>query len=382
MLSDQNKKRVIRLGGIEIMSLFQFWSHQRASVSVALAGVVLGIGMIFGCGSREGSGDVMNTRGLMGAKLVAQVGDGSSRLTLKTGGARRPWALLEESSVTEDLMDDFKGVYFGELEIVAYNYRPGESVQSNMHSNEDADWSHWVVVQSGHDDGRDNVLSVAGPLDFAAMNGDYGRSLDQEFINQVGAFRVDLFEVYFHRTGIVHGERYIGMNTSDNGGTGHPLKKYSDWSGYAQTHVFPLFPGSVFRNSEENPHIESDQDLSVFFARDDWFETPLLVRMGGGGTNRGEILEASRDLSAHEAEILTSLVDQGTQRRGFSRLVVIPFQGPPTFDLSNEIPPLVTVTMDFSEVLDLDETDLEVEPPVVSFKGDDDDIPFGLSISF
>jgi hypothetical protein len=283
------------------------------------------------------------------------------------------------------LMNGFEGLYFGELEIVAYDHRPGEAVQASggfgRTGGPSADWSYWVALQSGHDAGRDNVLAPGQQIDFAAMNGDFARPIEQEFVDQVGAFEIDFFEVYLYRTGVIHGGKYYGQNAELNGHTQHPLHKYPQWSSIDDAFCSPEFPGVP----------ASTQDVNVLFARSDWFPVAGVVSIGGD--NQTLTIDSSTiTLSQTQQELLESLVNQGTGRRFYSHLVIIPFNGPVAVDLAGTATPVpgatqtvaagdlvVTVDFDLTDVLDA-ATDFSA--PRVVYKGDQQNVPFGLAISF
>jgi hypothetical protein len=290
-----------------------------------------------------------------------------------------------------------EGLYFGELEIVAYDHRPGESLQASggFGNGNTGDWSYWVALQSGHDAGRDNVLAVGQQIDFAAMNGDYARPIEQAFVEGVGRFEVDFLEVYLYRTGVLSGGAYFGMNADLNGLSTHPLHKYTQWSSYADTYCNPEFPAVP----------AGGQDLNVFFARSDWFPKPTVVRMGQG-PGGPVVASATPALTPDQTAKLTSLVSQATQRRFYQDLLIIPYAGPVVLDLTNgQTPPAtnggqpgtlapsltsagnvvnarnvaVSVNFDLADILD-DATDFQV--PRVVYKGDANHVPFGLTLSF
>lgn len=279
--------------------------------------------------------------------------------------------------LTQALSSGVEGLYFGELEMVAYDYRPGAAVQAGQGFGFDQhpDWSYWVALQSGHDAGRDNVLEPGEQLDFATMNGDFARSLEQEFVDDVGEFEIDFFEVYMYRTGVIHDGAYYGMNAENNGHDQHPLHKYPQWSTIDDTYCMPQFPGIP----------EHSQDVSVLFARSDWFPQAVVVNFHGntGGADAYTVAASSIPLTQDQENLLTSLVGQGTRRRFYDNLVVIPFAGPKVVDLTAGTtgPTALTVDVNFdlSDILD-PATDLDI--PQVVFKGDASHVPFGLTVSF
>ena len=130
---------------------------------MTLAGALTLLSTSVGCGL---GGDSLSLR----AKLV-DTGSGLAASQMRSVDLIRSFLAGPSSrlfSLVEDpVSSELKGVYFGELEIVAYDYRPGESVQANSSWGSGSDWSYWVVVQSGHDAARDYVLPVGGSLEFS-----------------------------------------------------------------------------------------------------------------------------------------------------------------------------------------------------------------------
>jgi hypothetical protein len=309
----------------------------------------------------------------------------------KLGARFRDRSALPGLSVIE-------GLYFGELEIVAYDHRPGQSLQASggFGNGNPSDWSYWVALQSGHDAARDNVLALGQQIDFDAMNGDFARPIEQEFVDGVGRFEVDFLEVYLHRTGILYNGAYFGMNADLNGLSMHPLHKHPQWSSYDDQYCTPEFPGFP----------AGGQDLNVFFARSDWFPQAMRVRVSIDGTSPPVIEASSPALTSSQTAQLLSLLEQGTRRRFYRDLLVIPYAGPVVLDLTNgQTPPAtdggqpgtpapsltsagnvvnaanvaVSVNFDLSDTLDA-ATDLQV--PRVVYKADSNGVPFGLDVSF
>lgn len=301
-------------------------------------------------------------------------------------------------------LTSIEGLYFGELEIVAYDHRPGEAVQASggFGNGNPGDWSYWVALQSGHDAGRDNVLAPNQQIDFTAMNGDYARPIEQAFIDEVGEFEMDFVEVYLHRTGVIVDGKYYGMNADLNGLDKHPLHKYPQWSSIDDTFCMPVYPGFA-----------DGQDMNVIFARSDWFPEAVSVVVSRNGSEPPVIESATPALTADQEAKLLSLVAQGTQRRFYENLQIIPYAGPVILDLTNgQTPPALpdggqqepdealtsagnvvnaknvalSVNFDLGDIL-ADETDLDAtengQPaPKVVYKGDASNVPFGLTLTF
>lgn len=302
--------------------------------------------------------------------------------------ARRAMSAAKRSAV--------QGLYFGELEIVAYDHRPGQSVQNNPGFGAGTAWSYWVVLQSGHPSARDIVLQENGAIDILALNGEYGRQeFGAAFQSQVGRFDIDFFEVNFHRTGVVANGGYYGMNANGNGLDKHPLHRYPALSGLPDFFTFPTYPGF------STPQAAQGQSHSALFARRDWFPAPVLVEIERD-VGPAVITSSSISLNAKQRGLLESLVSQGTRRRFYDQLIVVPFGGPAVVPLdgqsSVDVNPQsssnpsdntgssltkasaeIRVSFDLSDVLD-PSTDFGATPPSIVYKGDANHVPFGLAI--
>lgn len=314
--------------------------------------------------------------------LLVGCADGSREAT-SVGGVL---ARLVEASVPDQLrgptvptQPTIEGLYLGELEIVAYDYRPGEAVQSEQFAfAPGGDWSHDVVVQSGHPDARDVLLQSSSTVDFDDLNGGYRSPIPEAYVNAVGTFEVDLFEVNLYRTGMLVDGSYYGMNAELNGSKLHPLHRYPPLDTvpdyYANT-VFAGFPAV-------------DQTVNVFFARDDWFPTPVLVQVASnGGGDPYTVAWSSRALSKQEDTVLTSLATQGTQRRFYSNMVIVPITAPAALDLTAGDTLQVDVVFDFVGAVDFKATDLaaiakdDSNSAELVYTADADGIPFSLDVT-
>ena len=268
-----------------------------------------------------------------------------------------------------------EGLYFGELEIVAYDFRPGETVQAGEGFGWGTDWSYWLALPSGHDAARDNVLAPGEQVDFEAMTGDFARPIESSFVDTIGAFEFDILEVFLHRTGVIYDGAYYGMNADGNGLSMHPLHKYPAWATIDDTFCMPEYPGVAPGN----------QDINVMFVRDDWFSVPTQVRIGAGTS--GLVVEsASTPLDADQESLVLSLVTQGTQRRSYRDLLFLPYGSAVTADLTGGVASSgsiagdvqVDVNFDLTDILAAD-TDLSV--PRVVYAGDASNVPFGLEMA-
>lgn len=309
-------------------------------------------------------------------------------------GCQKPEAKLQVPARIVDLgvsapagSTPIQGLYFGELELVAYNYRPGAATQTGQSFgfNGTHDWSYWVVLQSGHDTSRDNVLMPHQEIDVATLDDGFGDPPEKDFIDKVSVFDIDLFEVYLYRTGVIYNNVYYGMNADFNGLQVHPLHKYPALSSLEDHYCTPEFPGQP----------TSIQDEGVFFARPDWFPQPVIVNMKQDGNTPPALVidHSSIPLTTDQENIILSLVNNGTQRRYYDNLVFIPFSTPVSVDLNGSGTPSsvpgahqyvvgkfrISVNFDLTNIINPD-TDWSV--PRVVYNGDARNVPFGLSVSF
>ncbi|PTL77263.1 hypothetical protein DAT35_45325 [Vitiosangium sp. GDMCC 1.1324] len=282
-----------------------------------------------------------------------------------------------------------QGFYFGELEMLAYDYRPGATVQQtgqHFGFNATHDWSYWGALMSGHESARDLVLQPGQQFDAATLDEDNSDTPDKDFIENVGVFDIDLFEVYMYRTGVLHDNVYYGMNADFNGSQTHPLYKYPAWASWEDHYCDPEFPGQA----------ERSQDLNVFFVRSDWFPQPVNVTTAqepGTMPIRLVISHSSVPLTPDQESLILSLVNNGTQRRFYSNLLFIPMPGPVSVKIkdtasSSNSPGTnqyvagkfrITINFDMSDIIH-PSTDWSV--PRIRYNGDPNNIPFGLAIRF
>lgn len=279
-----------------------------------------------------------------------------------------------------------EALYFGELEIVAYHHRPGETIQTggfaSGHGN--ADWSHYVVVQSGHPDARDVVLFSENALDFDELNNTYRPEISREYLRTVGVFTIDFLEVNLYRNGVIIDSTYYGAHAENNGFDGDHLYRYPELGGISRHHAY----------TRVNGFSEHDQTHNVLFARSDWFSEPVQVRLDYDGDSRLEVAWSSRPLSSFQREVLESLADGGTNRRFYANLIIVPYGPARSFALGDGETVDVTVRFDFSDAIDFGEsrTDLDAirdvywghhtnEDIYLWFRTDENGVPMGLQVT-
>ncbi len=280
-----------------------------------------------------------------------------------------------------------RGLYFSELEIVAYDYRPGESVQSKLTTGgwDAPDWSYWVVLQSGYTQSRDNVVKKGSKLDIDEIR-PYEHVLSGDFTNATGAFEIDVFEVMMYRTGIIYDNsgtlEYYGIEETVADGA-HQLYKYPEFDGIPVHDCYPTYPGIAPINQDVNVMFVSQNFLSA--------TTPLLVRTTDGIDPKGSITveSSNRALTADEESFILNLVNEGTNRRYYRDLIIIPFDGPIRATFTDETETaktikaenlVVNVDFDIQNILDTGATNLST--PAITYNVDASNIPLGLTISF
>lgn len=282
-----------------------------------------------------------------------------------------------------------QGLYFGELEIVAYHYRPGEAIQTSdgfASGFGNLDWSHYVVVQSGQPAARDVVLFSNDVIDIDELNADFRREVSREYVEEVRTFWIDVFEVNLHGNGVIFENVFYGANAEGNGLETHPLHRYPPFSDipdhFAYTRVTG-FPGD-------------DQTHNVLFVRNDWFSEPVQVQMtNGGGGNEYEVAWSSSSLTEFQADILVSLAEGGTSRRFYSNFVIVPYGEVRSVDFSRDETITAVVRFDFSDAIDFSpgKTDLQAirdefwgqhtnNGIYLWFNTDEFGVPMGLDVQF
>ncbi len=302
-----------------------------------------------------------------------------------TEGANGPSGSVTDARFSEADSTTVQGLYFGEFEIVAYNYRPGQSVQTDGFGRDTGnnDWSHYVVLQSGHPDARDVVLFSNDAVDVSALDPDGDPQISREYLNTVGTFDIDVLEFNLFRNGVIIDNVYYGAHAEGNGFEGdHPLFRYPEWSDIPQHHATTRVAG--FETFE--------QTHNVMFVRDDWFSEPVLVSLEDPATQY-EVAWSSKPLTPFQRDILVSLATDGTTRRFYANLIIVPYGPARTVDLAGGEEIAVTVRFDFSDAIDFSEgrTDLQAIRDIpwpqhhgiyLWFKTDEEGIPMGLSVEF
>lgn len=289
------------------------------------------------------------------------------------------------SSMQKSGNNSIEALYFGELEIVAYNYRPGEEIQNNAgFGNDNGDWSYFVLLPGGFESSRDNALFSSGVINISDyLEYQYEEQptfyFEEEYLESGIPFEVDVLEIVMHRTGVVRDGKYYGNNGAFNGHDMHPMHKYPEYSEIPNYFAYTVWPGL-----ESN----SSQDINVMFVNDTYISTPLQIL-----THEidGQLVftQTNRDVSLQEEEFIKSLINQGTMRRFYTYLNIIPYSGPVVWDFSNNIAPDITVKVNMDYIIDINQTNFEEIETMeqgywgnIYYLGGENDIPFGFNIQF
>lgn len=294
------------------------------------------------------------------------------------GGSQRNISTKSMTNQTEEI----SGMCFGELEIVAYQYSPGFASNSGVSGGfaSGVDWAHYIVLQSGHPAARDIFLESGGIVDIAALNDTYDFSLEDDFAANFDSFSIDFFEVCVFRSGIVIDDKYFGMSAKLSESQEHPLHNYPELTD------IPTY----YRETNISGFPSSNQSFSVFFSRSDWFPEPALVTLSEDEDGVFHFLSSNINLTDTQKEYLESLATNGTYRRFYGNLVIVPYDGPVKFAVTGDGEgmenPVAQVKFNFDNLLS-DETyedfadDQFIDADTIYYKLVND-IPFGLSIDF
>lgn len=287
------------------------------------------------------------------------------------------------ASVTQQTAS-IEGMYFGELEIVAYQYAPGfEDATGFGFTNDDpvTDWAYYTVLQSGHPAARDILLQSGELVDIAAFNDGYDVGLDPTFAEVYDRFSIDFLEVNVYRSGILIDGSYFGMNAELNGLATHPLHRYPPLD------TIPDF----YRDTNVDGFESNNQTFSILFARSDWYPTPVLVQTEESSVDPDAFVVSwsSRTMTDDEIRKIESLVTNGTQRRFYGNMIIIPYDGPTEVAVTDGGPgmanPVAYIRFDYDTLLD-DATwaDFEADGVIDSdiVYRMVDDVPFGLTVEF
>jgi hypothetical protein len=268
------------------------------------------LGLALSACSGKGGSDSSSSSGVGTTDLGVNLVDSTSSSMAMSS---KVMSRLQAQSVSP-----IQGMYFGEMEIVAYNYRPGETVQTNnTFSTNNTDWSHWIVLSSGYDASRNNVLKHSGAIDLAKLRGGYDSTPDYNFVSKAGSFSVDILEVYMYRIGVVQNDNVYAFDQAP-AGKSSIVYKYPEFSTFPINDTSSVFPG-IDRG------MESVDEINVLFVRDDWFSQPVSILMDEHALTP-TVQSSSVALNQFQTTIIESMIAQGTNRRFYNNIMVIPFK--------------------------------------------------------
>ncbi|XDD49270.1 hypothetical protein AB3N59_12715 [Leptospira sp. WS92.C1] len=281
-----------------------------------------------------------------------------------------------------------QGIYFGELEIVAYDYRPAQLFPNGRGAGRregDTDWNYWVIALGGTTQARYNVLEVGKQIDPDWHSGDiFGPRINIDF-------EIDAFEIDMDRVGVIYDNTFYGELDPPHEievglGETNFLYKYPQWSQIPKHYCNPKFSELTYHYT--NTH--------VIFVRNDIVATPVNVRMAydeeADGYAKDKIVDSTRTLTDEERNFLLSLVNQGSAYRAYDNVILIPYEGPWTMTQSGESneekkiysvnDKEILVKFDLSNAIDTDpaKTDLSLFEPKIRFASDAQGIPLGLKL--
>jgi hypothetical protein len=358
-----------------------------------------------GCAAGTPDNSALSLYGGLRVKLT----DGSASASQFSALSR----ILTASASTPNVLG---GLYFGELEIIAFNYRPGESVQNHDSGNgwNGADWSYWVLLKAGYLETRNLLLKPGQSLDFDSLNNSYrnylGResSIDPAFAEEVKSFGVDMLEVHTFRTGVIWDNEYWGSSDTgpDDSSSTYPTTmfyRYPEFGSVPQVWSPPFFPGVAdWQNNVVTPI--NAAHVSILFARRDWFPEATTVSWGPGRTDDDptqtsalHITHTSRPLTVAQTTILNSWLEQSPRGGSDYHFIVVPFDRTEialtsdALDLPGVKPSQsARISLDLTQVLD-PTTVFELAPlgapwtgtnAKIKYQGDANNVPFGLSVSW
>jgi hypothetical protein len=200
--------------------------------------------------------------------------------------------------------EEISGMYFGLLDIVAYQHSPGFSDHGK------ADWAYYYILDDSYAEARDIVLLSGGEVDLAALN-PYPYSLDERFKSVYDNFSIDFLEVNISNPGVFFGNNFYGFLSYSAGQSQQDAfnalcKKYPAISNFSLYDFgFPFYS-----NMEGFPKI--DVTFSVVFARADWFPEPVFVYLesvdGNSYTTKTYSYNwSSKPLTDHQKELLEGM---------------------------------------------------------------------------
>jgi len=334
--------------------------------------------------------------------------DSEPNSTYKLSTVLKDIAYTESKSIVSKLSQSSSGLgieafYFDDLDVVGYSYRPNSNIQMNGgwggygHGYADNTWSYWII-QNGV---TDTILKSGEQLEIS----DYHVEPEDNYIEDAGAFSLDILEVYIYYTGIIYNGAYYGpfANTTS-------LVYNNDLQVWEEKPLLYKYP--EYNDYPQNLGSSTNNILhtatNILFVRDDWFNEPVYMNVNrtlmDGVTV--EIFGESKPLTEFQINIIKNWALHCTYRRFIYSVLVVPFNqwhGPLILNFkdhgntatriieNNEIVDRVLYVNDtqLSIKLDLSHT-IQAEPAIdtgsiynsyrYTYTTDTNGVPLGLSI--
>jgi len=288
--------------------------------------------------------------------------------------------------------EEISAMYFGLLNIAAIQYSPGYEGFADYVGNQ-KNFIYYNILDDKQAEARDIVLKNGGEIDFSTLN-PYKFELNDHFKENFDNFSVDFLEVYVAGSGIFFNDVFYGMGDDDDEWVDALIEKYPFLETFTVYDFgFPLY--NVMEGFEYH-----DVSFSVAFARPDWFNEPVFVRLTDGYTGPNpepyEVEWSNKDLSDEQKTLVEGLANHPSASWYRRNFIIIPYSGDPVKFALNEdaegmLNPEFRISFDFTQLL-TDETynninndgDWSQSPegpnPAFTYRSADS-IPFGLSVS-
>ena len=307
-----------------------------------------------GCGSSSGGGSGGSPSTTAAAAATTTVSTPSSMTTTTTTTTTTtnattsaattasipiyhiPTKLNDKASLSLTGQDSsVQGLYFSSLEILAYNYRPSETVQNHpgfysfdASANAGNDWSYWTILPN-FEKSHNLILSANGEIDidsFCKSGNGWDlctqSPLTNDYILAAKSFSIDFLEVYFSTISVLENNASYGqINTGTDALAGYP-----EWKNAVCHEITPTFPNVVVG------HVNIT-NFSILFTRDDWFPDPVTIVIDSNATydanNRlldpgYSISSSSIPLTDDQKTKINSLVKEGPGQHVYQVLYLVP----------------------------------------------------------
>jgi len=286
---------------------------------VSIAVLALGIGMVLSCPSPAGDGNGGGTgvTGVTGGTGGTGV-TGNNRI-----GAKFVTHTSSKKNVSRSITnqtEEISGMFFGDLEIMAYQYSPGfvntdiflypnngpyDGYDHNGGYIHPKDWAPYRILAYGNK--SIFILPNGGEVDLSEFEHPYQIIYTPQFTDTWDNFNIDFFQVSVQYIGVVFNDILYGQDVwapdSINGSYNllewlrleHPtLKKSIKTPVYIEG--FEYHPGG--------PNMAVNIPFTILFARSNWFPEPVFVRLFSWENNA--VQWSSKTITEHQKNMLVS----------------------------------------------------------------------------